>query len=542
MSAPRSGTAPPSPTRRPAPPVRRRQPPRRPRPRSRTAVAPAAGQAPDRGWLLPLSVVMIGSFMAVLDTSIVNVAIPTIQAELGASFDQAEWIATGYTLALGVVVPVSGWLGDRYGLDRVQNVALLLFVAGSALCGLSVSVNEMIVFRILQAVGGGLLPAVSQAMVYRLVPRERIGTAMGVYGLGVIFAPAIGPTLGGWLVEYVNWRLIYYINVPIGLAGALFSYMVLPRFPAAPGRRLDVAGWASIGVGLFALLLGLSEGERWHWDSYGVRLLLVLGVLSLALFVVIELSTDEPLLDLRVFRSRTYTVAAILVALLSNGLFAALFFIPLFLQQGQGLGAFETGLTMLPPALVTVVMMPLSGWLYDRIGARWPAAVGTLLLATSTYLMHGISVSTSRGQFMLWLAIRNLGMGMAFMPIVTVSLSAVPAHLVSRASAINNIVQRVASAFGLAILGAVLTRHEAQQFADRAALLPAVDPGFPLLQQIASQGPRGLLYLYNALQLDVFANALGDVFLLTAGLTALGVPLALLLPERRRRRRNVSSV
>ncbi|MEA2615551.1 MAG: hypothetical protein QOE72_1334 [Chloroflexota bacterium] len=541
MSAPRSGTAPPSPTRRPAPPVPRRQPPRRPRPRSRTAVAPAAGQAPDRGWLLPLSVVMIGSFMAVLDTSIVNVAIPTIQAELGASFDQAEWIATGYTLALGVVVPVSGWLGDRYGLDRVQNVALLLFVAGSALCGLSVSVNEMIVFRILQAVGGGLLPAVSQAMVYRLVPRERIGTAMGVYGLGVIFAPAIGPTLGGWLVEYVNWRLIYYINVPIGLAGALFSYMVLPRFPSAPGRRLDVAGWASIGVGLFALLLGLSEGERWHWDSYGVRLLLVLGVLSLALFVVIELSTDEPLLDLRVFRSRTYTVAAILVALLSNGLFAALFFIPLFLQQGQGLGAFETGLTMLPPALVTVVMMPLSGWLYDRIGARWPAAVGTLLLATSTYLMHGISVSTSRGQFMLWLAIRNLGMGMAFMPIVTVSLSAVPAHLVSRASAINNIVQRVASAFGLAILGAVLTRHEAQQFADRAALLPAVDPGFPLLQQIASQGPRGLLYLYNALQLDVFANALGDVFLLTAGLTALGVPLALLLPERRRRRRDVSS-
>jgi EmrB/QacA subfamily drug resistance transporter len=542
MSAPRSGTAPPSPTRRPAPPVRRRQPPRRPRPRSRTAVAPAPGHAPDRGWLLPLSVVMIGSFMAVLDTSIVNVAIPTIQAELGASFDQAEWIATGYTLALGVVVPVSGWLGDRYGLDRVQNAALLLFVAGSALCGLSVSVNEMIVFRILQAVGGGLLPAVSQAMVYRLVPRERIGTAMGVYGLGVIFAPAIGPTLGGWLVEYVNWRLIYYINVPIGLAGALLSYMVLPRFPAAPRRRLDVAGWASIGVGLFALLLGLSEGERWHWDSYGVRLLLVLGVLSLALFVVIELSTDEPLLDLRVFRSRTYTVAAILVALLSNGLFAALFFIPLFLQQGQGLGAFETGLTMLPPALVTVVMMPLSGWLYDRIGARWPAAVGTLLLATSTYLMHGISVSTSRGQFMLWLAIRNLGMGMAFMPIVTVSLSAVPAHLVSRASAINNIVQRVASAFGLAILGAVLTRHEAQQFADRAALLPAVDPGFPLLQQIASQGPRGLLYLYNALQLDVFANALGDVFLLTAGLTALGVPLALLLPERRRRRRDVSSV
>jgi EmrB/QacA subfamily drug resistance transporter len=494
--------------------------------------------APDSGggWLLPLGVVMIGSFMAVLDTSIVNVAIPTMQNELGASADQVLWVATGYTLALGVVVPLSGWLADRHGLDRILNVALILFVIGSALCGLATGINAMIAFRILQAVGGGLLPAVSQTMVYRIVPRERIGTAMGVFGLGVIFAPAIGPTLGGYLVEYVNWRLIYFINVPIGALAVVLSLLVLPRFPRLSGQRFDLAGWLTVSTGLFSLLLAFSEGERWHWDSYSIRLLILLGLVSLAVFVVIELYVEEPILDLRVFRSPTFSISAVLVGILVVGLFTSLYYVPLFMQQAQGLGAFQTGLTLLPPALVTMVMMPLSGWLYDRIGARWPVAVGVLLVALSTYLMHAVSLDTPRGLIILWMAIRNLGMGMSLMPVITAALSMVPPEKVSRASAITNIIQRVASALGLAVLGAVLSNHQAQQFADRAALLPAVDPGFPLLHSIASQGQAGVLRLYTVLQLQVFGTALGDVFLLTAGLTALGVPLALMLPQRRPQR------
>ncbi|HEY2704947.1 MAG TPA: DHA2 family efflux MFS transporter permease subunit [Candidatus Dormibacteraeota bacterium] len=490
----------------------------------------------SEGWLLPVAVVMIGSFMAVLDTSIVNVAIPTMQVELGAAADQVLWVATGYTLGLGVVVPLSGWLADRYGLDRVLNAALALFVAGSALCGLATSIQEMIVFRIVQAAGGGLLPAVSQAMVYRIVPRERIGTAMGVFGLGVIFAPAIGPTLGGWLVEYVSWRLIYFINVPIGIAAIALSLMVLPRFPTVSGQRLDLLGWLTVSAGLFALLLACSEGERWHWDSYGIRLLLLLGVTCLAIFVVVELSVEQPMLDLRVFRSPAFSISAVLIAVLVIGLFASLYFIPLFLQQAQGLGPFETGLTLLPPALVTVVMMPLSGWLFDRIGARWPVAIGVLLVALASYLMHSIAVETPRATIMGWMAIRNLGMGLSFMPLMAAAMSTLPTALVVRASAMQNIIQRVAGALGLAVLGSILAQHQAQQFADRAALLPAVDPGFPLLQQIASQGRAGVLLLYSVLQVHVFAGALGDVFLLTAGITALGAPLALMLPDRTARR------
>jgi EmrB/QacA subfamily drug resistance transporter len=390
----------------------------------------------------------------------------------------------------------------------------------------------LIAFRIFQAVGGGLLPAVSQAMVYRMVPREKLGTAMGLYGFGVVVAPAIGPTIGGYLVEYVNWRLIFYINVPIGVVASLLSLFLLPRFPRTAGQRFDVAGFVTIAVGLFALLLALSEGETWHWTSYPTLILVAVGIFSLALFVVVELSVEQPMLDLSVFRSGGYTISAILVCILSIGLFSGLFYVPLFLQRGDDLGAFETGLTLLLPAVVTVIMMPISGWLYDRIGARWPAVIGLLVVAYGTYLMYNTSTSTSRGQFIIWLAIRNLGTGLAFMPIMAGSIAGLPARLVSRASAINNIVLRISSALGLAVLTALLTSQQAQQLSARSALLPAIAPGSTQIQGVAGQGQPGVLGLYNSVGLQVFGTAMGNIFLLTAGLTAIGVLLALMLPRR----------
>jgi EmrB/QacA subfamily drug resistance transporter len=488
----------------------------------------------QRNWMLPLMVVMVGAFMAVLDTSIVNVAIPRLQNEFGASTDQVQWVATAYTLALGIVTPLTGWLGDRYGLDRLQNGALILFVVGSALCGLASNLNILIAFRIFQAIGGGLLPAVSQAMVYRMVPREKIGTAMGLYGFGVVVAPAIGPTIGGYLVEYVNWRLIFYINVPIGVAASVLSFMLLPKFPRIAGQRFDLAGFLTIATSLFALLLALSEGETWHWTSYKVLGLLAIGVLSMALFVVVELSVAEPMLDLRVFRSAAFTISSLLVAILSIGLFAGLFYVPLFLQRGDNMGAFDTGLLLLAPAVVTVIMMPVSGWLYDRIGARWPAVIGLAVVAWSSYLMHAMTTDTSRGQFMFWLAARNLGLGLAFMPIMAGSISVLPMRMVSRASALNNIVLRVASALGLALLTALLTGQQAQQLSDRSALLPAVAPGSTQLQGVAAQGQAGVAGLTNSIGLQIFGSAIADLFLLMAGMTAIGVLLALLLPMRRR--------
>jgi EmrB/QacA subfamily drug resistance transporter len=508
--------------------------PRRARRRAGPAAAapPGATAAPRStgGWLPSLAVVVVGMFMAVLDTSIVNVAIPTIQTQFGASTDDVQWVATAYTLAMGVVVPVSGWLGDRFGLKRIYGLALVLFSTGSALCGLSWNLPSLVVFRILQAIGGGLLPAISMAMVYRLVPRERIGMAMGLYGLGIVFAPALGPTLGGYLVEYVDWRLIFYINVPIGAAGLVAALAVLRSFPAGTEQRLDVAGLVTISSSLFCLLLALSEGSNWGWSSYSVLLLFTAGAILMAIFVIVELSVPDPMLDLRLFRIWAFTNSTVLTGIMMAGLFAGFFYVPLFLQEGQGTTAFLTGLTLLPSALVTAVMMPISGRLYDRIGARWPAAIGLLVTAAGTYLMHGTSPDTTRLQFVTWMSIRSLGMGLAMMPIMTGALAVVPTPAVGRASALSNIVQRSSAALGLALLTAVLTSQQAQQFSGRRALLPAVDPGSPSVQGMAGAGPEGTLGLISSVQVQVFGSALGDLFLLTAGITALAALLALMLP------------
>jgi len=467
-------------------------------------------------------------FMSILDTSIVNVAIPTIQNAFGTTTDEVQWIATSYTLALGVVVPLSSWLSDRFGAKRTYNVSLLAFAAGSALCGVAWNLESMVVFRIIQAIPGGILPVVTLAMVYRIVPREKIGAAMGMYGLGIIVAPAIGPTLGGYLVEYVDWRLIFFINVPIGILGAIAAVMVLPKFPAVKSQKFDVLGFLTIAGGLFALLLALSEGQSWGWTGYRVICLLSASVILLALFVIIELEVEHPLLDVRVFRYWPYTNSLLLISVLMVGLFATLFYIPLFLQQAQGLGAFDAGVLLLPQALVMAVLMPIAGRLYDKIGPRWPAVIGLTVVAIGTYALHNLALDMGKGEIAALLALRAGGMGLAMMPVMTGGVAAVPTRQVGAASAFNNVAQRSAAALGLAILTALMTSQQAAMLQDRTSLIGADTP-MPGLAPGAAGQMVGMYAVYQRTSLQVFAAALDQLMLITAGLTLIGVALAFLL-------------
>lgn len=479
-------------------------------------------------WGVALAVLVAGMFMSILDVTIVNVAIPTIQNDFGTTVEDVQWVANAYTLALGVVVPVSAWLGDRFGLGRVYVLSVLGFAAGSALCGVAWDLTSLVVFRIVQAIPGGIIPVITLAMIYKIVPKEKIGTAMGMYGLGIVFAPAVGPTLGGYLVEYVDWRLIFFINVPIGVLGAIAAVLTLPRF--APGRagRFDLMGFLAVASGLFALLLALSEGESWGWTSYPVVMLLLYAATSLAVFVVIELAVEHPLLDVRVFRHWQFTNSLVLICLMSVALFAGLFYVSLLLQQAQGLGAFETGLVMLPQALATGFVMPIAGRLYDRLGPRLPAVVGLAIVAVGTYLMTDLTVDTPREHIMWLLVLRGIGMGLAMMPIMTGGLAVIPPHQVAGAGAINNVVQRTAAALGVAVLTAMLTSTQAQTMADRAALLPSAGVAPP----VGSPDVPPLLgsyAWYQQVNLQVYVVALNDVFLVTAVISVLGVLGALLL-------------
>jgi EmrB/QacA subfamily drug resistance transporter len=481
-------------------------------------------------WIVPLAVVVVGMFMSVLDTSIVNVAIPTIQKQFGVTTDSIQWISTAYTLCLGVVVPTSAWLGERLGLRRMYLISLLMFSFFSALCGMAPNLNTMIFFRILQAIPGGMLPVTCLTILYSLVPKKTLGAAMGLYGLGIVVAPGVGPTLGGYLVQYFSWRLIFYINVPIGIIGVIAAIAVLPNFPSRPGRHFDMPGFLCIATGLFALLLALSEGQTWGWTSYPVLILLAVGINALALFVVIELAVEEPLLNVRVFANWPFVNSLLLISILSIGLFAVLFYIPLFLQDAQSITPTNTGLTLLPQALVMAVMMPTAGRIYDRFGPRWPAIIGLTLAGGGTLLLTGINADMTRPELIMWMMIRAAGLGMAMMPIMTAGISALPPEIVNSGSAFNTLVQRVSSALGLALLTAYETSQQANFMASRSGLLHGAGTNVdPRIAQMQQQGPAGLIGLWQQLQTETEAQAYSNVFLIAGAVTLAGVLLALFL-------------
>jgi EmrB/QacA subfamily drug resistance transporter len=483
-------------------------------------------------WLLAVVVVAIGGFMSVLDTSIVNVAVPVIQKEFGTSTDNIQWISTAYSLALGVIVPVSGWLGDRYGLRRIYTFSMIGFTLGSVLCGIAWDLPSMVLFRIIQAVPGGILPVASLTILYRVAPKEKIGAAMAIYGLGVVFAPGIGPTLGGYLVEYLNWRLIFFLNVPVGLLGAALAFFVLPAFARSRVGRFDVWGFVTVAAALFAVLLALSEGQVWGWTSYPILILLAGAVNLLALFVVIELHVEKPLLDVRVFALWQFTNSLLLITALSVGLFAVVFYVPLFLQEGQNRTPLHTGLLMLPEAIAMAIAMPLAGKLYDQVGPRLPSLLGLAVAAWGTFLLCGINADMTPAEVMVWTVIRGAGNGLAIMTIMTAGLAVVPLAQVNEASAINNVVQRVAAALGLAVLTSMATSQQAQFMTDRSALLhprgPDADPRILAMQ---SEGPVGLIPLWRQLRVEVLAQAYSNVFLVIAVVTAIGAILALMVKK-----------
>jgi len=481
------------------------------------------------GWAIPLIVLIVGSFMSVLDTSIVNVAIPHIQTELGASADDVEWIVTGYTLALGVIVPLSGWLGLRFGLTTVYILSLVGFAVASGLCGLAWNLDVLIGFRVLQAIPGGVLPVVTMTMLYQIVPRQKIGTAMGMYGLGVVVAPAVGPTLGGYLVQYIDWRLIFYINVPIGILGTVAALAVFPRIHPSTWPKFDAWGFVTVAYGLFALLLAFSKAQKWGWTGYRVEMLIVSGLLSLALFVVIELEVDNPLINVRVFKSWPFTNSLILIAITTTGMFTTLYFIPQFLQVTQGLQALPAGVVLLPSALVLVVLMPIAGQLYDRIGARWPAVIGLLLMAYGQYLLAHLTADTPQTSIVLWTTVRNLGTGLAMMPIMTAGIAGLPTALTSSGSAMNNVAQRVSSSVAVAVFGGLIASQQAQLLSDRGGLLGNDVNSLPQLQAAAAQGTTGLLAIYTQLQKYVVSETYANAFLVVSIMCAGGALLALML-------------
>ncbi len=505
------------------------------------------GEEPDERpmshWIAPVSVALIGAFMSILDSSIVNVAIPTIMNVFNVGTSDVQWVSTIYMLALGVVVPFSGWLGDRLGFKRLYILAMGAFVVGSMFCSLSWDLNSLVVARVIQAVGGGMIMPTTMAMIFRMVPKTQVGSAMGILGIALMVAPAIGPTLGGYLVEYVDWRWIFTINLPVGVIGILLALFVLPEFQSKHPGRLDIAGGVTSAAALFCLLLALSKGADWGWNAEQTVLLFVVSFFAFVLFIFLELTAANPLLELRVFKYRSFAMANLMVFVTNMVMFSGIFFLPLFLQTFRGLGAMETGLLMMPGALISGLIMPIQGRLFDKIGPRPLAIAGILMLIFVSWLFHYLNLATATMTIILWTMLRGFVMPLANMPAQTAALVEIPTQLVGRASALTNIIGRVAGSFGIAVLTSVLTTRQVLHGQWLAWTVNAANPA--AMSALAHAGSlmgggakgRGmaLAFLQGMAAKTGFVNAIDDVFLITALITVVAVIPAFFLKRGKSR-------
>jgi EmrB/QacA subfamily drug resistance transporter len=471
---------------------------------------------------------MLGSFLPPMDSAIVNVPIPHIQKDLGGGTDDVAWISTAYSLGMAVFVPLSNWLTDRFGLTRVHRVALIGFLVGSGLCGMAWDLNSLIMLRLLTAIPGSLVPVVTISMIYRIVPRESIGTAMGLYGLGVVVAPSLAPTIGGLIVQDLSWRWIFLFKEPVGVIAVIAGLFLIPRMEGRPTvGRFDWGGYLTFAYGLSAIIVVSAKGQKWHWDSYLVMILVVSALLSLALFATIENEVEHPLIDLRIFRCWPFVNSLLLIGVLLIMVFAVAYYIPQFLQNVQGLDARNTGLVLLPMGLLMVVAVPLAGKLYDRIGPRWPALIGMLgSIVGFSLISGGISVDMDRSVASVWVMLAMLGAALGMMPIMTNGLSWLPPHLVGYGGAMNNIMQRAASALGVAVIGVIVSRSSAQLSADTGALQTPTS-----LPQYRDADPQTLAGRYFQTQGHIHAMADANAFLVTAVLAVIGTVLVLMLKK-----------
>ncbi len=419
-----------------------------------------------RAILAPLAAIVLGTFMAILDNTVVNVALPTLERIFNSDLHVMQWVITAYMLAQAAVIPLAGWLSDRYGARRIYLVSLVLFTIGSVLCALAPGGEFLVLFRVLQGLGGGMLMPVGMSFLYRLAPPEKRGTVMGMFGIPILLAPALGPVLSGWLIDRADWRLIFLINVPIGIAALLLGLRALPHMAAQQkASTLDVPGAILGPVAFAALTYGISESINAGWTGSSTLLGIGAGTVALLAFIAVELRTDNPLLDLRVFRSVDFTLTIVTQWAGQIGLFGALFLIPLFLQQVHGYGAFDTGLYLLPQAFAAAVAMPVGGRLFDRFGVRVPVITGLFLVVVSAWLLTGVTSATTGADLRWLLVFRGLGMGLMMMPLNTHLLNAAPKDLVSRVTALTGALQNVVGSLGIAGLATVLQSRMATHLA-----------------------------------------------------------------------------
>jgi len=497
-------------------------------------------------WLIAVSV-MLGTILEVLDTSIVNVALPHMQGAFSASIDEITWVLTSYLIANGIVIPMTGWLSARFGRKRYFITSVALFTVASMFCGAAPDLRAMVVFRLLQGLAGAAMLPSSQAILMETFPPSEQPIAMATWGVGLMVAPVIGPTLGGWITDTYSWRWCFYINLPFGIVAALMCARFLrePAYVAAQRRRPDWVGIALLVLGLGALQLVLDRGERADWfDATWVRASTVLAIAALATFVFWELRVDEPVVKLRLLRDRGLAVGCGLISFMAFILFGSLALWPLYLQTLMGYSAAQSGWASAPRGVATGLSMFLVGRLARFFDPRLLMAFGIALLVVGQYRMTLFSLGLGWWQIVAPSILQGAGLGFIFTLLSTTALARVPREEMSNAASLYNLMRNMGASFGIAILGTLLIRrgqyHQAVLASWSSPLYRPFEHALEALSHALSQGggvaadhARAAAVLYGQVRAQATMMAFDDMFLIAGVLAAAMLLGVMLLPYSR---------
>ncbi|CAH1195225.1 putative multidrug resistance protein EmrY [Paenibacillus auburnensis] len=459
-----------------------------------------------------LFIMILGAFLATLNQTVMSVAVPGLMNDFGITAATAQWLTTGYMLVNGVLIPITAFLMQRFTTRELFQTSIFVFLAGTIVSALATSFPVLLTGRMIQAAGAGIIMPLLTNVILALFPREKRGAAMGMVGLAIIFAPAIGPTLAGYILEHYTWETMFYGMIPLTLIVIICGFMYLRNVSERSYPKIDISSVIMSTVGFGALLYGFSRAASAGWSSAEVILSLAAGVVALGLFIWRQLSSQTPLLDLRAFKYNMFSLTTLISVAVTIVMYADMMLLPLYLQNARGYTALESGLLLLPGALIMGLLMPVTGKLFDRFGAKWLAIVGLLIMIVTTLGFVNLTDSTSFTYLVLMSTGRRIGMALLLMPIQTLGLNQLPSKLNAHGTAISNTVRQVAGAVGTSLLVTVMTSRTTTHMKD-------------MLTSGGTQGTKEHMIMEASIQ------GINDAYLVIVGIGVLGLLLSFFIKK-----------
>lgn len=492
------------------------------------AAAPSTDFSKER-WLAFFAIVL-GSFVAILNNSLINVAIPRLTTDLGSTTTRIQWVITGYTLASGVIVPITGYMEQRIGYKKFLIFALSVFSLGTGICIFAWSDSSLIAARVLAGLGGGVIMPLSMTIIYKIMPREQIGMSLGIWGIAAMAAPAVGPTLSGYLIEWFNWRFLFIVSLPVALFSILMVILLIKEPPKVKPKPFDVPGFLLAATCAGTLLYALTNGQRDGWTSFGIISLLFIAFWALVFLIYVESGKDNAVIEISLFKNLKFTISVIASSLVMMGMYGGTFLTPLFLQNIQRVSPIDTGIILIPQAIAMGAMMPIAGRLFDKFGIVPLGLVGLTLTSFTTYHLHQLTPDTSHAWLEIVMTLRGMGIGICMMPLSTVGMNAVHPSKVANASTASNLVRTVASSMAIALLTAIMQSRSAAH-AQHISETITQDSAHTLQ---ATLGSSWMSSISSLITLDATSRGIGDTFLISSIPLFCTIPLIFLFTERKK--------